>query len=527
MGELGVNNPINSLAGRLILGVGLVAACFGAVFCLLLYNHEKSVMLGNLRAEARFASDITGHALRRDMLGGLRNEISATLSELVNAREVRAIDVIAPSGRVTFSSSAGRVGTTEAVTAPMDSATGPAADSDGAPVVRYFMPIANEPQCFTAACHQHPQALPVLGVLRLTVSAERLTAGTRRLALGVAAYGVVLSLIVFGAIYLVLRRFVTKPMAALGRGMQELASGELIHPIGIQSRDEMGRLASAFNSMASDIRAYRVKLETWNEQLQAEVDRKTSEIALAHDQMLGAEKLASLGRMAAGVAHELNNPLTGVLTFAHLLKARTPADRPEDHEDLDAIITQTERCARIIRDLLGFARMAPAERAAVSLNKLIAASVTILRNQSKFREVMIATSYAEGLPRVFADSNQIQQVILNIIQNAVDAMDNRGELNITTRVARDASGADFVEAEFTDNGPGIADENLGRIFEPFFTTKPVGKGTGLGLPVSYGIIKRHGGDITVRSTTGKGTTFRVLLPVEGATGATGATGTSS
>lgn len=496
--------------------------CFGLAFSVILYNYERGILVTNIQNDARFASDMVMHALRRDMLEGRREEISRMLKEMVHAEGVREINIIGTSGKVTFSSTPSKEGAAADAASIIAAGDGrqqaPLVETagDGAEVLRYSTAVRPDAGCFSGACHYHAPGPQSMGALQIVISADRLSSSTRRLAIGTVAYGAVFSTAVFGAILFIIYRFVTRPMTLMAEGMKRLASGDLDYKIPINTKDEIGLLASTFNAMATDIKAYRKKLEAWADELQSEVDKKTREITEAHEQMVGAEKLASLGRMAAGVAHELNNPLTGVLTFAHLLKDRTPKDRIEDIEDLDAIIQQTERCAGIIRGLLGFARKTSAERIEVNLNELIDSSISILQNQSKFHNIKFKKNFAERLPLVHADSNQLHQVILNIIQNAVDAMDNNGRIEIATREAKCPDGRRCIEAEIADSGPGIMAEHLGKIFEPFFTTKPVGKGTGLGLPVSYGIIKRHGGDIVVRSSVGKGTSFRIILPLDGA-----------
>jgi two-component system NtrC family sensor kinase len=231
----------------------------------------------------------------------------------------------------------------------------------------------------------------------------------------------------------------------------------------------------------------------------------------AQEELINAEKLASLGRMAAGVAHELNSPLTGIVTFAHLLKDRLPPQDKEAQEDLQVIIEQAERCSKIIKGLLGFSRKAAYEKVELSLNDLLEATLGMVRNQARFHNIQFRIEMAPDLRPVVADPNQLQQVFLNMLINAADAMEERGQITMCTRNIK-VDERDFVEVEFTDTGPGIPPEHLGKIFEPFFTTKPVGKGTGLGLSVSYGIVKRHGGDILVRSSPGKGASFFIRLP---------------
>jgi two-component system NtrC family sensor kinase len=296
--------------------------------------------------------------------------------------------------------------------------------------------------------------------------------------------------------------------------MKKISKGDLDFVIEVPSNDEMGLLAQTFNSMARDIKNYRESMENWTRALEEEVQKKTAEIMRAHDQLINAEKLASLGRMAAGVAHELNSPLTGIVTFSHLLLKRTP-ENAQDVEDLEVIIAQAERCSKIVKSLLGFSRKTTSEKALVSVNALIETTIAMVRNQAKFHNIRFALSLDPALPSVAADPNQLQQVFLNLFINASDAMNEKGEIAVRTRLSDDAS-ADkkLIEIEFTDTGPGIPEGHLGKIFEPFFTTKPIGKGTGLGLAVSYGIIKKHEGNISVRSEPGKGASFFVRLPVE-------------
>lgn len=217
--------------------------------------------------------------------------------------------------------------------------------------------------------------------------------------------------------------------------------------------------------------------------------------------------------MAAGVAHELNSPLTGVMTFAHLMLKRTPSEREQDIEDLEVIIDQAERCTKIIRGLLGFSRKTASEKALVNINNLVEGSLSMVKNQAKFYNIVFDVRLGKSLPDVSVDPNQIQQVFLNLLINAADAMEEKGGITIVSRTIEEGGGK-YVELEFTDSGPGIPAEHAGRVFEPFFTTKPAGKGTGLGLSVSYGIIKKHEGQIFAKNEPGKGASFLIRLPAK-------------
>lgn len=311
---------------------------------------------------------------------------------------------------------------------------------------------------------------------------------------------------------LILYNFVTKPISLLVDGMNKLSRGDMDYRINLNTKDEIGMLANSFNSMVEELKQYRDKMENWTKNLEEEVQKKTAEIVRAQEQLINAEKLASLGRMAAGVAHELNSPLTGIVTFAHLMAKRIPPENAQDAEDLKVIIDQAERCSKIVRGLLGFSRKTASEKAHVDMNTLIENTLSMVRNQAKFYNITFDVRLDKSIPEVNADPNQIQQVFLNLLINAADAMEEKGKITISSRMIED--GADrFVELEFTDTGPGIPEEIRSKVFEPFFTTKPAGKGTGLGLAVSYGIIKKHEGQIFVKSEPGHGASFFIRLPV--------------
>lgn len=328
----------------------------------------------------------------------------------------------------------------------------------------------------------------------------------------VLLYGGPFVIIVSFVLCLILYNFVTKPISYLVDGMDRLGKGDMDFRINLTTKDEIGMLARSFDSMAEELKEYRSKMEDWTKRLEEEVQKKTEEIYKAQEQLINAEKLASLGRMAAGVAHEINSPLTGIVTFSHLMLKRTPPEKQQDIEDLNIIIDQAERCSKIIKGLLGFSRKTASEKAPVNLNTLVENTLAMVRNQAKFYNIEFDIRFAQEIPEITVDPNQIQQVFLNLLINAADAMDKRGRITIGTRLV-EHEGTRFIEMEFTDSGHGIPEEIQGRIFEPFFTTKPTGKGTGLGLAVSYGIIKKHGGNIFVRSTPGQGSSFFIRFPV--------------
>jgi len=237
--------------------------------------------------------------------------------------------------------------------------------------------------------------------------------------------------------------------------------------------------------------------------------------ARLQDQLVQSEKLASLGKMAAGVAHEMNSPLTGIMTFSHLL--RRDCNDETKQEYLETIIGETDRCARIVRQLLDFAREVQPDMKQANINDVIGNTLSLVEHQAIFHDIEVSFKLDKAIKKSLMDANQIKQALLNIILNAVDAMEGKGRLTIGTRILMPGGKVgkgeeEWIELKVSDTGSGIPHDEIDKIFDPFFTTKDVGEGTGLGLAVTYGIIKRHGGDITVESTVGEGTTFIIKVP---------------
>lgn len=290
-------------------------------------------------------------------------------------------------------------------------------------------------------------------------------------------------------------KLMLRPIGQVIAMSRRVIGGDLSARVGIRQRGEMGALLTAIDDMADAVSQREEKLK-----------------AAARQQIGQSEKLASIGRLAAGVAHEVNNPLTGVLTFAHLLRDKKSMNE-EDRTDLDVIIRETTRVRDIVRGLLDFARESPSRRQPLDINRSVAQMMTLLRSQKEFKGIHIEECLADNLPKVSGDQNQLQQVLLNLALNACEAMPGGGTLTIRTRTEDGQVLIDVI-----DTGLGIRKNHLDKIFDPFFTTKPVGKGTGLGLSVSYGIIQQHGGDLQVVSEEGKGSTFTVVLPTAPGTG---------
>jgi two-component system NtrC family sensor kinase len=392
--------------------------------------------------------------------------------------------------------------------------------------------IRNEPSCYTANCHVHSKAQSVLAVLDIVYSLDDIDRTMQTNAVTMAAYSIGFIIIASLCVGFFVHRLVYVPLIDLETGAKRVSSGNLEQMIPVRSEDEFGRLASSFNAMTGALRNSQEELREWGHTLEQKVEKRTQELRVAEAETARSEKLASVGLLAAGIAHELNNPLTGVLTFTTLLRKKTP-DGSADAEDLDLVIRETKRCAAIIRRLLDFAREKTPEKKFIDLNQVIEDTARIIERPASFRDVEISLELDSGLPPVWGDADLIKQVIMNILVNAQHAIEHEGSITVRSRRFPEAKSAEpgkepapMAEIAIIDTGCGIPEKNLKRIFDPFFTSKEVGKGTGLGLSVSHGIVRAHGGAIEVDSVVGKGSTFRIYLPLKPPSGEAESSGSS-
>lgn len=303
---------------------------------------------------------------------------------------------------------------------------------------------------------------------------------------------------------------IIRPLREMVGATRKIAEGDLSLELPITSKDEIGQLAESFNHMLVRLKQARQELEDYGRVLEEKVEERSQQLRKIQASLMQSEKLASLGRLASGVAHEINSPLTGILTFSHLLM-RKLKDNPELQKELELIVRETTRVSTIVRGLLDFARESKPQKRPCNINELILHTLSLVERQSVFQNIRIVKNLDPQVPIILLDANQIQQVFMNILLNAADAMATGGSLTISSSPV---PGDSFVRVNFSDTGCGIPEENLNRIFDPFFTTKADKKGTGLGLAVSYGIIDRHRGRIEVQSEIDRGTTFTIQLPVE-------------
>jgi two-component system NtrC family sensor kinase len=527
----------NSLKAK--VGFYLVVALSLAVFlfAFMVVRNSREELLLQAISQAAQLSEVITKSTRFAMLQNQPSYVDKIIGDVGMQDDIDRVRILSKNGMVIHSSEEEEIGTqidqeTESCLgchmdersmreSPLIGRPRFFTNAEGQHMLGSTAVIRNEPSCSSGSCHADAEEQAVLGVLDIVSPLNQIDEAIKATTLRIM--GLALGFVVLAAFLVntLVQRIVYRPIGDLKEGSERLAEGDLVHPIPVRSGDELGQLAESFNSMTERLRQSREELEGWGHTLEHKVEEATLELRVAQAEAARGEKLASVGLLAAGIAHELNNPLTGVLTFTHLVRKQLPDGSPEA-EDLDLVIQETKRCATIIRRLLDFAREKAPEKGYSDLNQLIQDTTHLISQSAQVSDIDIILDLDESLPTVWVDEDLVKQVIMNMLVNAQHAIESGGRITIRTRVSKRQAGSDdkgeptpMAEITVADTGCGISEENLQRIFDPFFTTKGVGKGTGLGLAVSHGTIAAHGGTVEVNSQVGVGTEFRIYLPLGG------------
>ncbi|HEU4390963.1 MAG TPA: ATP-binding protein [Blastocatellia bacterium] len=393
-------------------------------------------------------------------------------------------------------------------------------NGNGERILSVINPIDNEAGCSTAACHAHSLDTKILGMINVRMSlapVDGAIAKSRRQMVTLLAVAILtLSALVAALIRIMIHRRVR----SLIIGTNRVAAGDLDYKLNVSSRDEVGELAQSFNRMTFELKQANAEINDWTRSLESRVEQSTAELRRAHDHILQVEKLASIGKLAAIVAHEINNPLAGILVYAKSLLKRmqksASSDDPETRRILETIAGESARCGEIVKGLLQFSRQTKPNMAPNDLNEIISQSVRLVRHKTDLMNANTELLLDNRIKQVVCDAQQIKQALVALLINACEAMPpGGGQLTVESRHLPDCQTA---EIRISDNGVGMDAETKKHIFEPFFTTKEQGKGVGLGLAVVYGIVLGHCGDIEVESAPGEGTTFTIKLPEEALSG---------
>ena len=524
---------LRSLKTKILLIVIIAVVAIEGIFLYLNIRSLSYQILAKTEEEAFNLSETIRLSIRNAMIKDRRDEYQRIIDDVAQRKGIVQVRIFNKQGMITVSSDSSKVGTVVDKQAeacygchredeaklllPSDSKTR-IYQTEKQSLLGLINPIYNEASCFSC----HPKTLNVLGVLDTTISLEGFEKEKAQIYNRMIASGLISVIILTLCLSLLLTRFVNQPIDKLLAATKQAAQGNLDQTVGIQAHDELGELANSFNHMITELKRSRDAIEEWTQTLEHRVRERTQELQQVQDQLVRAGKMAALGELAAGVAHEINNPLTGVLTFSSLMLKKVDENHPWKR-DLENIVGQTTRCRNIVRGLLDFARQRKPDKKQWDIHLLIDRTITLVENQARFQNIKMVKEFKPDMPVLFVDGDQIQQVFMNILINAADAMKgDRGTLTIKTDLHHR-----IAEIIFKDTGCGMSKEHLSRLFTPFFTTKETGKGTGLGLAISYGIIQSHGGEIEAESEIGKGSTFRIKLPVEKNDGETGRSGESA
>ena len=505
--------------------ITIATAIGGAVFLGLVLRAQEELLMQETVTNGAFLSDTLVQSLQRHMLRNERAELLGSLQAVASQPLMAELRLFDSQGLTQYSmdrAEIGRLASTREPTCAACHKNGHRPDSLSASarsrvvahrtgrVLATVSPIYNAPACSTAACHAHPPQQRVLGLLEVGMSLSSMDGTLATLQRRTAAifvltvFGLAVTLIVFT------RRSLVKPVQQLVSGVRRVTQGDLKEPVPVSGSGEIAELAQEFNQMEAALREIRGQRQALLDGLEQQVQDRTAALRKAQERMVQSEKLSSLGRLAASIAHEINNPLAGILTYAKLL-VRTLEEAPPDDARRAKIISQlklvereTQRCTAIVRNLLDFARERELKLTQVDVNAVLGETLFLINNQVKMQNIQLQAELG-NVPPIEADFGQIRQALVNILINACDAMPGGGTLHIASR---NAGGS--AEIVVRDTGTGIPAEHLKKVFDPFFTTKE--KGTGLGLSVVYGIVERHGGALRVDSTPGIGTTVTITLP---------------
>ncbi|NOX38647.1 MAG: HAMP domain-containing protein [Calditrichaeota bacterium] len=524
----------HSLGLRLLVIFSVVILGLLLFYAQLYLSFSRDILEETVRVSAYRGGDLVQKALYNFMLENDRANLAEIITNIGNEPGVQRIRIYNKDGIIKFSNNSAELGNqvdmqAEACFAchskenpsrvlPVEDQSRIFRSASGQRVLGLIIPVYNEASCYRAPCHAHPETQSVLGVLDVQMSLAELDAAIanqRRYVYGISLVFLVGGFILIG---LIIYFSIDRPIRTLITGTERLGAGELSHRIPLSRSDELGVLARSFNSMAQNLEeAYR-ELKNWSQMLEQRVQEKTQELEAIHQEIVRVERMASLGKMAATVAHELNNPLSGIVNYARLLERQIRRAWPEDvpldpaiWEELAFIRNEALRCGEIVKNLLVFARGSRMNIQTCHLSEIIDRALKLVRHHLELAKVRTRVQLSLTSDKLECDPDQILQVLVALMVNAIEAMPRGGELTV------EAHHPDRVPQKLLlmvrDTGVGIPESIRDKIFEPFVSTKQDGRGVGLGLAVVYGIVQRHHGRIWVTSREGQGTTFFIELPL--------------
>ena len=515
---------------KLAAAITLISVVTLGVFLVAMLRSQRRHLLAQSLASAAFVSDTISRSIQHDMLHDRREDAYRILDEIARQEHVERLRIFDGAGRIRYSTDPREVGQVADMSAESCNPCHAAGHStmpltvdartriveqDGRRLLGVVTPIYNQLSCSGASCHAPQATQRVLGEIELGLALEAVDLEGGVLERRTIALSAFTALTLCTLTFVFVRRLVVEPVARLFDGLTRVGEGDLDCQVPVRGGDEIGALQTSFNTMGRALAETRAERNALLESLERQVVERTAALEKAQAHLIRNERLSSLGRLSASIAHEINNPLAGILTTSKLL-IRTLGD-PQDPQDprqgstlrlLTLVQREAERCSAIVRNLLGFARVRPLTLADADVNAALDEALFLAANQCALQNVAVERD-AGSLPLVTADFGQLRQAFANVVLNAADAMPNGGTLRVRSRWAGDA---DEVRVDVADTGVGIPADQLSKVFDPFYTSKA--RGTGLGLSVVYGIVERHNGRVSIESEVGAGTTVTMWLPVK-------------
>ncbi|NOY23144.1 MAG: HAMP domain-containing histidine kinase [Acidobacteria bacterium] len=526
-------NPLKNISSirlkiYIIIAVSITFAFLA--FDMIMLKHQRNIYIEDLLFNSRSVSDTILKSLEQDMMADNTTSINITLKAIGKQELIKELRIYNHKGEVRSSMVPDEVGKAqfsrkESRQCSICHQAGHEqnknhdmltynVDTKDSCITSVIVPIQNQARCSTAACHAHSQTQRILGFLNMGVCRLRLQADIHKSQVQILLVSLLFILLLPALIMLFLKKHVSNPLRQLLKSTGKIGRGDLDCKVDIVSRDELGQLAFSFNKMLERLVAFKTEIEGWNEELEERVSKKTMQLKEAQKQIIQSEKMSSLGRLAAVIAHEINNPISGLIVFIKLLQKTmdkevlTEEDRVKVVKRLCIMESEAKRCGHIVSELLSFSR---AEQKMVECNiaEIIERSVSILKFKTKDKQISLNLDIESNIPMIQCDPGKIQQIIMNLVQNAIEALPQGGEIDISACFLKEEEKLKLV---VHDNGIGIPEEFLPHIFEPFYSSKDNGQSVGIGLFVVYGVIHQHNGVVEVDSAEGKGTTFSIFLP---------------
>jgi len=517
----------SSLTGKLVIAISALIILGASLTMFTIMRTERENSMSDALSYISTFAELMRKSIRYDMLTVRREGIQETIEFLETSGSIEGVRILDHTGRIFYASAIEEVG--HSVLKSSLSCSGCHSSDeeprqalllenkwtiyekqDGTRVMTFAEPIYNEPDCYAAACHIHGNEQKVLGVLLTDFSLQTIDNRNSNQVINISLYVVLMVTFIAAILSIILYRIVLKPLAGLTIGMHRVSSGDIEQKVNIFSNDEIGRAASTFNSMTDELKIARQRMEKWTQSLEEEVTRKTLEIKQTQDKLIQAEKLASLGRISADIAHEIRNPLSALGGFGRRLFRIVTEKKQKRYAEI--IVSEADRLERVLSDILTFSHEARFNFEKVTVNEIIDKSVNLFRETCEEQLININVLYETNLP-VLIEKDHVECAFNNLISNAIDAMAKGGTLTVTTQkeLANDIT---YVAVHISDTGNGIPEEKIPIVFEPFHTTKKIGHGTGLGLPISRKIAEEHGGFVQIKNGKKMGLTVSMFFPYQ-------------